>query len=111
MQYAVLGCLHGNLEALRAVMADIKQRGVDRIVCGHMHRPITSTIAGIPAEVAVSTAVHVALDLDPQATARIIRDPVGYRLHVVDGDSIVSHTRYVGTGEAPFAPAWAAEYD
>ena len=33
MQYAVLGCLHGNAEALRAVMADIKRRGVERIVC------------------------------------------------------------------------------
>jgi predicted phosphodiesterase len=33
MQYAVLGCIHGNLAALRAVIKDIRQRGVERIVC------------------------------------------------------------------------------
>lgn len=33
MQYAVLGCLHGNVEALRAVLKDVRQRGVERIVC------------------------------------------------------------------------------
>lgn len=33
MHYAVLGCIHGNAEALRAVLADIRQRGVERVVC------------------------------------------------------------------------------
>ncbi|RMG07539.1 MAG: metallophosphoesterase [Planctomycetota bacterium] len=33
MQYAVLGCIHGNAEALRAVLDDIRRRGIDRVVC------------------------------------------------------------------------------
>lgn len=33
MHYAVIGCIHGNAEALRACLQDIKQRGVERVVC------------------------------------------------------------------------------
>lgn len=33
MHYAVFGCVHGNAPALRAVLADIKTRGISRIVC------------------------------------------------------------------------------
>lgn len=33
MQYAVIGCIHGNLAALTAVLEDIRTRGVERIVC------------------------------------------------------------------------------
>lgn len=80
---------------------------VDRIICGHLHRPMSSMVAGVSAEVGVSTAVHVALDLAPGGPVQVVRDPIGYRIFRVDGHAIVGHTRYVGTGEAPFAPAWA----
>jgi len=33
VHYAVIGCIHSNVEALRAVLADIRHRGVERIVC------------------------------------------------------------------------------
>jgi predicted phosphodiesterase len=33
VHYAIIGCIHGNLEALRAAIADIRQRGIDRVVC------------------------------------------------------------------------------
>lgn len=33
MHYAVIGCIHGNLEALLAVLEDIRTRGIERIVC------------------------------------------------------------------------------
>lgn len=33
MHYAILACVHGNLEALRAVLEDAERRGVERIVC------------------------------------------------------------------------------
>jgi len=80
---------------------------VDRIACGHLHRPISAVVGGVLAEVGPATAVHVALDLEPDAPKRIVRDPTGYRILRVDGPSIVGHTRWVGTGETPFAPAWA----
>lgn len=33
MHYAIIGCIHGNLAALRATLDDIRARGIERIVC------------------------------------------------------------------------------
>lgn len=33
MHYAIIGCIHGNIEALQAVVADIRARGIERVVC------------------------------------------------------------------------------
>ncbi len=33
MHYAIIACIHGNLAALLAVLADIRARGIERIVC------------------------------------------------------------------------------
>lgn len=93
------------LEGVLSVAA--RSRAVDRILCGHLHRPISSAVAGIPAEVGISTAVHVALDLRPGGPVRIVRDPAGYRLFAVDGVSIVGHTRYTEPAAAAFTPDWA----
>lgn len=101
------------LDALAEVL---RARPVDRIVCGHLHRPMVSSFAGIPAIVAMSTVQHVELDLRGRGAGdvAIIRDPVGYQLHrvVVDGDgsTIVTHARYLDTGEAPIVPDWAPEF-
>jgi 3',5'-cyclic AMP phosphodiesterase CpdA len=89
------------LDRLAATLTD---HPVDRVVCGHMHRPITSTIAGIPTQVGVSTAESVALDLSEGGRPAVIRDPAGYLVHRIDGHDIVTHTRYIATGEQPIAP-------
>ncbi len=80
---------------------------VDRIVCGHVHRPMSAMVGGVLAEVGPATAVHVALDLEPGAPKRVIRDAGGYRIFRVDGSNIVGHVRSIGTDEVAFAPAWA----
>ncbi len=92
------------LDRFVAVIAEAR---VDRIICGHLHRPMSSMVAGVSAEVGMSTAVHVALNLAPDSPVQVVRDPIGYRIFRVDGSAIVGHTRYVDTGEAPFAPAWS----
>lgn len=33
MRYAIISDVHGNLEALEAVVADIRQQGVDKVIC------------------------------------------------------------------------------
>jgi diadenosine tetraphosphatase ApaH/serine/threonine PP2A family protein phosphatase len=33
MHYAIIGCIHGNYDALHAVVEDIRARGIDRVVC------------------------------------------------------------------------------
>jgi Icc protein len=82
---------------------------VDRIVCGHLHRQMSAVVGGVVAEVGPATAVHIALDLEPGAPKRVVRDAAGYRVFRVDGANIVGHVRSIATGEAPFPPAWALE--
>ena len=33
MHYAIIGCIHGNRDALAATLEDITQRGIERVVC------------------------------------------------------------------------------
>lgn len=98
------------LDRLRSVLRQsaVDGRPVTRIICGHLHRPVSSAIAGVPAQVGLSTVQHVALDLDPRAGVALINDPVGYLLHRFTGESWVTHTRYIATGEAPYVPIWAS---
>ncbi len=77
------------------------------IMCGHLHRPIHSVVAGTRASVGISTVQHVALDLKPNAPVRLILDPVGYHIHSHNGGEWLTHTRYIDTGEEPFVPDWA----
>jgi 3',5'-cyclic AMP phosphodiesterase CpdA len=92
------------LDRLGSVLAE---HPVDRVVCGHMHRPIASTISGIPVQVGISTVQSIALDLSEGSSPAVIRDPSGYLIHRVDGDSIVTHTRYIATRQQPIVPRWA----
>jgi 3',5'-cyclic AMP phosphodiesterase CpdA len=82
---------------------------VDRIICGHLHRPIGSSVGGVAAHVGMSTVQHVALDLAPAAKVALVRDPVGYQIHRIDGRDVVTHSRYIDTGEQPFEPDWAVD--
>ncbi|HSL74426.1 MAG TPA: phosphodiesterase [Ilumatobacteraceae bacterium] len=94
------------LDRLTAVLTE---HPVDRVLSGHFHRPVTSTIAGIPAQVCLSTVQHVDLDLRVDAPPSLILDPVGYQIHRIAGADIVTHTRYIATGAQRIAPGWARE--
>ena len=95
---------------LDAFVEIVARSRIDRIMCGHLHRPMGSAVGGAPVQVGMSTVQHVALDLAPAATVSIVRDPVGYQLHRVDGTAVVTHSRYIDTGEQPFEPEWVAGY-
>lgn len=84
---------------------------VDRVLCGHMHRSITSTVGGVPVQVGLPTIEAVELDLRRRSRPRLNLDPYGYGLVWVRSDSIVTHTRFVGPGNRPFAPEWAGLLD
>lgn len=99
------------LDALTRVLTDLP---VDRVICGHLHRPIVGTVAGITAQVGLSTVQHVDLDLAPAAPLSLILDPPGYQIHRLVGDaagsaSMVTHTRLFETGHEGFIPSWADE--
>jgi Icc protein len=99
------------LDLLETVLSE---HPVDKVICGHFHRPVSSTIAGIPAQVGLSTVQHVDLDLTPGAGPSLIVDPVGYQIHRVTARDIVTHTRYIDTRERSSTqrviPSWADDF-
>lgn len=82
---------------------------VERIVCGHLHRPMVTTVGGITTTVAPSTAQHIELDLAEGAPVGVITDPGGYHLHHHQDGRWVSHIRFVDTGARVVQPTWAAD--
>ena len=86
-------------------------RGITKIICGHLHRPISGIVGGVPAQIGLSPVQHVALDLRDDADPSLVLDPVGYQIHRLADGHVVSHTRYIDTDAEPFVPDWAAGYD
>lgn len=74
------------------------------IVCGHLHRPISTRFRGIPAAVCPSTAPTVALDLrpisaeSPDGRCLISDEPAGYALHSWSQGELLTHYETVGMG-------------
>lgn len=82
--------------ALEAVIARHPQ--VERVLCGHMHRPIQRRFGGTIAMTAPSCAHQVALNLEPGADGRWIFEPPAMLLHHFDaaGGALVTHQAYIG---------------
>lgn len=93
------------LDAFRSIVADNAHR-LSRIVCGHIHRHVVTTVAGVTASICPATCHHVDLDLAPDSTPTLIRDPRAYQLHLVTEEGVVTHTRYFDSGEQAFTPDW-----
>ncbi len=96
------------LDRLEAVLGETRR--VARILCGHLHRLVSSTVAGVPAQTGLSTIQHVELDLRPEAKPRLINDPAGYMLHNYAGGRWVTHTRFIAHGEKPYRPHWSNDF-
>lgn len=94
-------------ENLDRLVSILDESSIDRILCGHLHRPVQSAVGGIPAMVGVSTVQHIALDFAEDAPIALIKDPAGYQIHRFDGDQSLTHTRYIAYGEEAFTPDWA----
>jgi 3',5'-cyclic AMP phosphodiesterase CpdA len=89
-----------------AALADLVRRHpqVQRVICGHLHRPIQTLFAGTMASVCPSTAHQVALDLKPGSAARFVMEPSAFQLHLWTGQMMVTHTAYTSEfgGPRPF---------
>ena len=89
-----------NADALKAIVSQHPQ--VERILCGHLHRPVQVRWAGTLASTAPSPAHQVALDLTEDAPAHFVMEPPGYQLHKWDRDfGLVSHTAFIGEFDGP----------
>jgi 3',5'-cyclic AMP phosphodiesterase CpdA len=75
---------------------------VERLIAGHLHRPIITRFGGTVASVCPSPAHQVALDLSPDAPDDFVLEPPGFQLHKLTGAGLVTHTAYIGEFEGPY---------
>jgi Icc protein len=77
---------------------------VERLVCGHVHRPMTRRFAGTVASTSPATAHQLALDLAPAQRLAVVMEPPACTLHLwLDADSgLVSHLSVIGDERPPF---------
>jgi Icc protein len=77
---------------------------IERVLCGHLHRPIQARFAGTLACTAPSTAHQITLDLAPDAPGTFTLEPPAYYLHAWQaGAPLVTHTVYVGDFAGPYS--------
>ncbi len=80
-----------------------KHPQVERLLCGHLHRPIMARFAGTIACTVPSPAHQVALDLAEDAASRFVMEPPAYGLHAYTPETgVVSHTAFVGSFAGPY---------
>jgi 3',5'-cyclic AMP phosphodiesterase CpdA len=84
------------IEALATVIRRHPQ--VERIVAGHLHRPIVRRFAGTVACTCPATAHQVALDLPPATRLAMVMEPPACMLHVWLGEELglVTHVSLIG---------------
>lgn len=88
-------------DALAAVVRRHPQ--VERVLCGHLHRPIETRFAGTIASTAPSAAHQVVLDLAADARSRFAMEPPAYRVHAyTPASGVVTHTAFVGSFAGPY---------
>lgn len=86
-------------------LADIVRANghVERILCGHHHRPIETLFGGTIASIAPGVTHQVALDLSDDHEGALVLEPPAFRLHQYRPDlGTVSHTMYVERFPGPF---------
>jgi len=86
-------------------LADVISRHpqVERIICGHLHRSISTRFAGTIASTCPSPAHQVVLDLDRNAAPHFVMEPPGYQLHLfTPGQGVVTHTAAIGRFPGPY---------
>jgi Icc protein len=87
-------------ERIEAVIA--RHANVERVLCGHVHRPIMQRWAGTLLCSCPSTATQIALQLRPDAKPQSYREPPACLLHWWRDGAMVTHTSYIGRFEGPF---------
>ena len=97
-----------------ASMAAVLRRfdNIERVVCGHHHRPITVRWGGTIGSVAPSTAHQVTLDLEVDGgPPSFTMEPPGFHLHIWSKDTgLVTHGVNIGRFEGPFPFILDADY-
>ncbi|TWT03215.1 phosphodiesterase [Reyranella sp. CPCC 100927] len=76
---------------------------IERVLCGHVHRPIQVRWAGTIVCTCPSTATQIALRLRPDAAPASYREPPACLLHRWQpGSAMITHTSYIGHFDGPY---------
>ncbi len=76
---------------------------VERILCGHHHRPVTARLAQAIAMICPGVAHQVELDLTENGPAAFVMEPPAFALHRwTPADGVVSHIVCVDAFPGPF---------
>jgi len=75
---------------------------VQRLICGHVHRPIQALFGGTLASSCPSSAHQVSLDLRAGARASFVTEPPALQLHWWSGATLVTHTAFIDRYDGPF---------
>ncbi|MDP2737483.1 MAG: hypothetical protein Q8O82_01955 [Pseudorhodobacter sp.] len=97
----------GRDELARIITAN---RQVERVLCGHHHRPIQIRFAGTIAQIAPSVAHQVTLDLTPDDPGSMIMEPPAFLLHLWHKEALITHQAYVEAAPGPFPFVLDADY-
>jgi 3',5'-cyclic-AMP phosphodiesterase len=99
----------GHMDRLGLVGAEELERvisrhdQVERVLCGHLHRPIQKRFGGTVACVCPGTSHQVVLDLRDEAPSRFTLEPAGYLLHMWDPThGLVTHQGVMGEYPGPY---------
>lgn len=118
MHHPPFACGIGHMDAIRlnqgarefaALVA--RYPTIERILCGHHHRPIVTRFAGTIAQIAPSVTHQVTLDLGEESPSTFHLEPPAYLLHRWDSETgLVSHTAYVESYPGPYPFVLDADY-
>ena len=75
---------------------------VERVIAGHLHRPIHTRFAGTIASTCPSPAHQVALDLADDAAGAFVLEPPAFQVHLWNAGRLVTHTLYVDDFPGPY---------
>jgi Icc protein len=76
---------------------------VERVICGHVHRPMFVRFGGTIASAVPSPAHQVALDLREDAPSAFMMEPPAFALHHYEPASgIVTHHAYIDDADGPY---------
>lgn len=74
------------------------------VICGHAHRPIAASAAGVPVLLCPSSAFPFQLDLKPTARLQFIAEPAQVAIHSWSAEhGLVSHLSMIDPFPGPFA--------
>jgi 3',5'-cyclic-AMP phosphodiesterase len=101
-----------NLHDAAAFADVVKRHGhVERILCGHHHRPIVARFAGTVLQVVPSTAHQVEFDLGSDAPPAFVMEPPVFQVHQwTPQGGLVSHGVYVENYPGPYPFVLDADY-